>query len=226
MTIAYVQTRVDRIKELADEIAAYTPDAEQGTPAPETPQPIVSGLLDIVTIASTGNVKYMGNLDRCLARSYWEATQRIADALRKQFPNRAASKLEMVRACPKVDTKPDTHFATGYMADFHYFTFGETNHTQVGAFSQPLIEIWKDGELTDLFDAERTLSCMEMFKTIFPLFKVATVPKIKEAMGAMGRAYDWIGASLDQPNMYHDTHWHGAIIGGGAVVQINTGAVI
>ena len=42
MTIAYIQTRVDQIIKLANEIAAYTPDAEQGTPEPDPviPDPI------------------------------------------------------------------------------------------------------------------------------------------------------------------------------------------
>jgi hypothetical protein len=221
------------VKEMTDLYDRILKGEAETVPQPNTNpselQSIVSGLLDIVGVNSLGNVKYMGTnpLDKFLARSYWEASQKVADALRRDFPDRKADKLEMVRACPGVYTKPDTHLITGEMADFHYFTFGETNHTQMGSFGQPLIEIWdEEGNLTDLFDAERTLTCMKMFKLIFPQFSACTVPKIKEAMGVSGRAYDYIGTDLDAPEWHHDTHWHGALNDGIHATEINKYAVI
>jgi hypothetical protein len=226
-------------KALAD-LSAEDVESDPVTPGPaesesETPIQIISGSLDIITMRNTDTIRLMGRAispDNYIIKSFWEVTEIIAKVIPEKFPYRGKKKIEIVRGCP-ISGDGGTHPPGGGCLDLHYCTYGDTDHTQCGEFGKDMIEIWNEegaysekGELTNLFDAECTLAILNMYYLFFPYLDVCTMPKMKDAMGAYGRKYDYIGISLDQPNMYHGSHLHIGILGGHAVPKINKNVTI
>lgn len=240
--IATINAALALLRGVVDDMEADAKPTPSPTPSPDpTPAPspspdpkpdpniIISDSLDVIAMQNTNTIHLMGRAvtpDNYIARVFWEVTEIIAGVVPVRFPYRKGKPIEIVRGTPW-DGDGGTHPMGGCCLDLHYPTFADTDHTQCGEFRKEMVEIWtadpytQDGELNEKFDPECTLFLFQSYYLFFPYLDACTMPKIKEAMGAYGRKYDYIGTALDQANMYHGTHLHLGILGGHAVPKIN-----
>jgi len=153
---------------------------------------------------------------------YITALELIARALHYEYPDRVAQKLEVVDATPLTGDAPGhppgSHSA-GDDSDFHYFTFGATNNTQLDG-GAGLVSIWTDPvNLSNMFDAKRNMEFALLYKRVFPKAFMMMDSTIKTALMAAAlqvhgsEAQDIIMASIngdDDPDhlMKHNLHMH------------------
>jgi hypothetical protein len=177
-----------------------------------------------MSIYSTGLVRYVGDEKRYVGQSVFEAFKAISQALNRDFPSRNDPYLEVIKGSPRTGTvvsSKETHPPGSNAFDLSYFTFTR-NHTQYTASGGAVTELYDDnGNLTVIFDAERMLACLKMFKAIFPNFICAVGTQIKTAIGA--DKIDWISGS---DSLNHPWHCHCQPQGTHAEVKINKEAVI
>jgi hypothetical protein len=227
-------TYAKEMAELCDKMLADNPtpapDVVVTEPEPTDPVPpspasttAISGSMVEVPVYSTGLVRYVGDEKKYVGQSIVEAFQAVAQALNRDFPIRIDARLEVIKGSPRTGTivsPEETHPPGSSAFDLSYFTFTR-NHTQYTASGGAVTALYDDdGNLTVIFDAERMLACLKMFKVIFPNFTCIVGTKIKTAMGA--DKINWISGS---DSLNHPLHPHCQPSGSG-VIKINTGAVI
>jgi hypothetical protein len=175
-----------------------------------------------------------------LNKEFMDILEHISRWLDFKYPLRVARKAEVIDASPPSDTDCPEHPAGshrfGDAIDVHYFTHAATNHTQRGT---PLISIWSNGVLNNMFDRERNTDFMLEFLRLFPKGRVSVDTRIKDTIATTAwlmydnEARETIISRVqgDAPEQYfHHLHMHCNYTGdsGGAVVQggINWEAII
>jgi len=156
----------------------------------------------------------------------------IAQEIGRHFSDRCDHRIRIADAASRTGACPDhlTHDGTPPISlDIQYFTRGPNNHTQSPG---PITDIWTDGRLNDLFDAERnTLLVKLMFECfpgikngnrmlVHPDIKAACVAQAKvwwpskpgfSAIGKSGGEWQDIDRALQPcivPAYLHNTHMH------------------
>jgi len=157
-----------------------------------------------------------------LSSQFAQALSMISKIICDKYSNRAARMMEIIQACPMQGREfPNNpaHTWDGLCADLHYYTRGETNHTQYSPDGKPLVKIWDDnGKLTPLFDIERNRELVKLFRIICPYGEIVMDERIIEQAG-----YQDLGITGDKPKYRnHDTHIHMQW----KLYRINLGAVI
>jgi hypothetical protein len=157
-----------------------------------------------------------------LAAQFAQAIDLISEIIYWKYPDHAARMMSIIQACPMQGREfPNNpaHTWDGLCADLHYYTRGETNHTQYSPDDKPLVKIWDDnGKLTPLFDIERNRELVKLFRIICPYGEVVMDERIIEQAG-----YQDLGITGDKP-MYRNHHTHMHLQW--KLYRINLGAVI
>ena len=123
-----------------------------------------------------------------LVYQYIQTFEWLATEVAFRVANRPCSKLTYLDASSRTGICENHSTHNGYppsCIDIQYYTKGETNYTQRG---NPRINIWTNGKLNDLFDAERMALLVVLMAEAFPCLtnsnsaQVLAWPDIKRAM--------------------------------------------
>lgn len=148
---------------------------------------------DIAEIQDSEWIEFTGRY-RDYPKAHLLVLELIAREIALQFPDRKDHRICIADASSRDGICPDhtTHNGLPPLSiDIQYFTLGENNHTQ---WPGPITDIWTDGALNSLFDAERNTLLVKLLCECFPLFdytgmRMLVHPDIKAACVAQAKAW-------------------------------------
>jgi hypothetical protein len=117
---------------------------------------------------SIGNIEVLSDNETELPWQFWETLKVVSKTIALRYPDRKALKMEILRGSGVGEN--GAHSEGKDAVDIHYYTWSDSNHTQVSHPGSPRIEIFdKNGNLLlSQFDAVRVRETLSILKRVFP----------------------------------------------------------